>query len=579
MSWSAHAREGERTPCVVVEIDLDYYDDVAVAAVNDDGSLCYRTPYTTDQDALEDLVLTTRTRRFMTHTQKPIPTLGAVPCVTSAKIQAEELKPGRGLGFFGQVSIQLSDLVDDDRREDPFYDHASRAAIQRDGKYLAKLVARNPWWTGRRIRVIEGWTTGNVWHGSDAITHHFFIRDVQGPSDDKLTITAVGPLQLLNLGEREVPSASRGLLYEAISAGATTARIDPAEYASEYPSVFPFLVRIGDEVATVTNRVGAILTMTRGSHGTIAEEHSEGDTIQVCAQWTNAPVTEILRDLLVDHGGVSESNLDLDEWAAEQASWLSLYHLSGIISKPEKLLGLVQELLDTMAAMSWWDDRSGKVRLRSIRPAIAVAGTWGDRFHLMKPPQVRRDLGERVSRCDFLIDLRSAAHDPKEASSYRLRVVGSPEGEEATKHGESRVKLVASRWLTAGELSLAVRASAQTTLMLADGRQTFQVEVSAKDAARDLGDVLDLLSVDLVDRNGSPLRTRCIVVKREAIKPGSLYRYTLERAPFGGRYAFYTAEDCPDYDDAADWQRDPGGFYANADGDDFGPDDPAYLYG
>src|SRR5687767_4561436 len=99
MTWASHAQRTERTPCTVVEVDLDWIDAEGVLAVNPDGSLCYRTPATTSQG---DLPRTTRTRRWMTATQRPIPELGAIPCLRSAKISPEEVRLGRGLGYFGQ---------------------------------------------------------------------------------------------------------------------------------------------------------------------------------------------------------------------------------------------------------------------------------------------------------------------------------------------------------------------------------------------------------------------------------------------------------------------------------------------
>jgi hypothetical protein len=574
VTWAEHAQRQSRTPCIVVEIDLDWIDDVAVTATNPDGSFCYRTPATTDQG---DLAVTTKTRRYMTGTQKAIPELNAIPCLVSAKISPEEIRIGRGIGYFGQVSIELDDFNDDDRREDPFYDDVSRDDVDHTaGTFFGKLMARNPYWTARRMRVIEGWSTDGVWHDADTIVHHFQVRDVQGPTNGKLRITGAGPLQLLNLGEREVPTPSRGYLLNDIASGAGSATIEPVDRATEYDA--SGYVRIGEEVIAYT-RVGAVLTLTdRGALGTEAEDHTAGDTIQLCKVWTNEAVTEILRSVLVDFGGVDEDDLALSEWAEEQSVWLNLYELSAVLSKPAKVLDIVQELLEAVAGIIWWDDQQGLVRVKAVRPAVSSIGTWTDRHHLTKPVDVRRDLTERVSRTDALISLRSPVKDAKDAASYRIRVVGDPLGEGPTEHGTEQVKVIATRWFAASQLTLAERACAQSTLISRDGRQTYMVEVSAKDSARQIGEVLDLLSRDIIDRNGAQVRTRVVVTKREVVKEGSLFRYTLERLPFVGRYAFYTAADCPDYPDAATLEKDPGGFYADTDGTGFEPD-PAYLYG
>ncbi len=575
MTWEEHAQQRERVPVTVVEIDLDWYDDVAIAATNDDGTLCYRTPPTTEQAAVPSPTLTVKTRRWMTSTQRPIAELGAIPCLKGARIQAEEIRIGRGLGSFGQVSIDLQDFTDDDRREDPFYSDTSRDAIDHSaGTYFSKLMARNLYWSGRPIRVIEGWATDGVWHEADAITRNYLVRDVQGPTNGKFKITAAGPLQLLNLNEREAPLASPCTLATDLTTSTSVVLLDPVEDVESYPA--SGYVRIGDEVISFT-RVADELTMNRDGHfGTLPEEHQAGDTVQLCLIYTETEITEILRDLLVTYGEVPEELLALDEWESERALWLTLYDLSGIVSKPEKLMELIRELLESAGCIMWWDDELGKIRLRALRPANTSLGTWSDRFHLLKPIDIKRDLGERVSRCDVVMDMRSAANDPKELASYRIRVIGEAQGEAVTEHNSPQLHLVATRWFDSSDVPLALRTASQITEQLKDGRLTFQVEVGAKDAGRSIGDVIELLTKDIVDRNGAAKRTRCFVVKREAVVPGSRYRYTLEIAPFNGRFAFMTDTPYPDYDDATAEERDPGAFMDNLTAT---IPDPPYLMG
>lgn len=574
MTWTTQATKGDKTPCIVVEIDLDYIEDEAVTATNPDDSLCFRTPATTDQG---DLVVTTITRRFMTNTQQPIASLSAIPCLMSSKLQPEEVQIGKGLGYFGQVTIDLADFVDDDRREDPFYDDSSRDDVDHEaGTYFGKLMARNPWWTGRKIRVIEGWTTGGIWHEADAITHNFLIRDVQGPSDGRFRITAAGPLQLLNLDEIECPPASEGVLQSNIGAGAGTAHIHDATIAADYPD--SGFIRINDEVMSYT-RVGIILTITRAQENTTAAAHTAGDSIQICRTWTDTPVADIIEEILTVDGLVDPAYLDTDQWADEATTWLSLYRFTAMITKPTKILELTSELLEISAAIAWWDDQDGKVKMRAIRPGLSSRGTWTDRFSLLKPVSFNRDMSQRISRMDVLIDLRSADLDPKEEASYKIRVVGDPLGEGVTENRTEKVHLIASRWLKANQVSLARRASVQTTNQLRDGRKTVVADVSAKDALAKIGDIIDVITREIVDTSGQPATTRCMVTKRDVIQLGSQYRYQMEVFAFDGRFAFMTDTDCPDYDDASESQRDPGAFMCAADGSDFGPQDPAYLMG
>lgn len=572
-AWADHAHRVSRIPLVVVELDLDWVADPQVAPVNPDGSLCYRTPTTTRQGTFS---AATRTCRWMSTSQRPLATLDAIPCVASVAIAAEEIRIGRGLGFFGKATVKLTDFTDDDRRvEDPFAEDASRAGLNPSaGSYLGKLLARNPYWTNRPIRVLEGWTTDGTWDPAEAITHHYFVRDVQGPTDGSLTITCAGPLQLLNLTEIEAPAPSDGTLLGNLDELATTATLADPVIAKDYPP--SGFLRLGEEVVAYI-RTGASLTLTREQHGTTASAHQAGDTLQWVLAYQNAPIVTIIADLLTTYGKVAPENLALDQWTKEANDWLGDYLLSGLVTQPTKVLDLVQELLEIAVCVFWWDDQTGTIRLKAVRPASVAVDTWNDQAHLLDRPQVKRDMTERISRTDILCDLRSASQDPKKASSYRIRLIGEEQGASPQEHGSSKVKLLSSRWLGARNFALGNRATYQITAQLRDGRQTIVVQVSAKDAHRQIGDVIDLLSRDLTDCRGLPSPTRCFVTRRDIVKPGSTYRYTLERFGLGGRFAFFTDTPMPDYQDASTDQRDPGCFLAAADGT--GPNgDPPYLF-
>ncbi len=577
MSWYSHARRTQRTPLTVIELDLDYIEDdcQTITATNSDGSLCYRTPSTTNQG---DVTTTVKTRRFMeTKQTRPLPELNAIPCLKSVSFSSEEIRVGKAIGTFGTVTFELEDFVDDDRREDPFYSDSSRDDVDHSaGTYLTKLRARNPYWTGRAVRVLEGWSTDGGWYASDTLIHHYYVRDVQGVSNGRLRVTAVGPLQQLNLHEKEVPEPSTGTLAADISDVATAAQLDSTETADTYPASGH--VRIGDEYIAFT-RSGVDLTLTRAQGGTEASSHSEGDTVQICKVYTDERVTDIIIDVLTTYGGISSSQINTLEFDQEFETHLSLYTLSGIISKPEKILDIVRELLEAAAALLWWDAFRGQIRFAALRPSTASKGVWTDKNHFTRPVQFRQDMAERVSRSDVYLDLRTATSDPKTLTSYRTRLIGTPQGE--ADHGSEQLakEPLRTRWIARSQVDLAVRASNQITSQLRDGRKLAICEVSAKDANRQIGEIIDIKTQDLVDQDGNELQKRYVIEKREPIKPGETYRYTLEEVPFGGRYAYLCPTGTPDYASASDAQRDPGWFLSPADNEPISTLDPAYQLG
>jgi hypothetical protein len=575
-AWAEHARRTSRTPVWVVEVDLDYYDDVAIPATNSDGSLSYRTPATTDGT----WTVKKKTRRWTTHTQRPIPTLPAIPCVVSASLGGEEVKIGQGLGYFGQASIELIDFMDDDRRsEDPFASDASRSGLDPNaGTYFGKLLARNPYWTGRTIRIMEGWTTDGVFSIADAITHTFFIRDVQGPSDGRLKISAVGPLQQISLEEQEIPSPSTGVLLSDIDAVVTTATLADAAIAGDYAATG--MARIGDEVVEFT-RSGAVLTIARGQLGTVANSHKAGDAVQECLVYSGVNVIDIIYDILAS-AGVEASLMDLVGWQEEGRRYLAAYDFSAVLGTPTKAIDLVRELLEASGLILWWDDLQSLIRLKSIRTSLSAIATWTDNLHLIDRPAIKSDISQRISRTDVLMDLRSPILDPRNASSYRARLIGIEIGAEAIKHGKSQLKLLPSRWIQSTRLDIAERTSYQTTSFLRNGRKTIDLKVAAKDASAKIGDCVAVKSRDLVDRTGAPAIVKCLVCKRSIVSPGSVYSYGLEQFPDEGRLSYIVDDSTPEYLLASAEQRSPGAFICGEGGagpDPSTPTDPPYLIG
>lgn len=581
MTWQDVASEPSRVPVQIVEVDLDYVENGPATMTS--GALGYKTPHTTDDAGTSGLEVTTKTRRWMSRHVTPVGTLSAVPCVSSISISSEEIRVARGLGFFGQATVSLVDFVDDDREEDPYYDDSSRSGVDHTaGTYFGKLVARTGgYWSGRSIRIIEGWLEDGVYNASNSLTRNYLIRDIQGPVGGRFTITCAGPLQMLNLDQKQAPAPSRAKLTVDITDALTVLPFDSVE---DPDSVIPSdgYVRIGDEIIHSSLSMGA-WTLTRGQFSTVEDAHTNGDTIQPCLYYGAEDITDILQDLLETQAGIDSSLLDLTGWAIEQDKWLRLYNLTGIVSEPTKVMDLVQELLEISACLLWWDDATGKVTLKALRPALATDHTITDAYHMLGHVTTSRRMEDRVSSLDVLMVMTNGVAQIDEASSYKIRVVGQSLGAGTLEHKSAKIQQIATRWLDRAQTAIAVRASFQTAKQLENGRITYSFDTSAKDAWLQLGDIVDIQSADLIDTEGEVVTTRAMIVKRDIIQVGSKYRYVAEQFVFDGRFAYVTPATVgslpyPDYANATADQRDPGWFLSDTDGT-LPNGDPPYLLG
>lgn len=552
------ADEIGKEPAVLVEIDLDYVTS-ATAAEDPDGARCYNTPSTSAYWA--PLTVGIKTRRFCNRECRKMFGLDAIPSVVSAKWTDDALQLGKGLGNFGSVQITLQDHQDADRTEDPYW--SSRSPVPSSGSFWRRLLKRNPYVYGRALRIKWGYRT-DTYDATRWRTRTYLIQGITGPgADGSVTIQGVGPLAFSKLSNAQCPAPSEGTLLADMTTIATTFSLEDATMASAYGA--SGYVSIGDEVMSFT-RASNVFTVTRACLDSLAEEHSAGDSVQLCVKWSADTLDQVLYDLLVTYGGVDAALIPTAAWASLEAEWFSVYAFDTLIGRPEKVMDLISELCEQTGSFLWWDAENALIQLAALRPALATSTRqWTDDDTLLAPLDPTIDLSERISRCDVLLGLRTPLADPEATESYRIRIVGAPHGEDVTEHGSPSRKVIYSRWFVPLQLSLARRIPYTITGQLRDGRQTWVARISAKDAADlSLNDTVEITSRDIVDTEGDPEPTLAIVVDIQADRIGHEYSVTLERSQFGGRWAWAMPDDDTEYDDAT--TKDPAGFACGTDG-------------
>jgi hypothetical protein len=403
----------------------------------------------------------------------------------------------------------------------------------------------------------------------------YFIDSVQGPdSNGRVQIVAKDPLKLADRQKAQVPAPSTGTLRIAINTTDTTIDISLAVLA-DYPA--PGIVRIDDELITYTT--SAITTIssvdyvrltgvTRATNGSIADDHDAGTLVQICTEYDDEPIWDVIYDLLTTYAGIDASFIPYSDWQSEGTVWLAQFNVSAILSQPKGVGEVLGEILQQVLLYIWWDERDQEIKLRAIRPLIGTAPKFTDDANIIENTvSLTTDPKNRVSQIWVYWDQNNKAEDVEKESNYKkLRIRADLDAESAEKYGESRVRKIYARWIQND--AQAINLSARLLGASFENPKILKLRVDAKDRAVWTADIVDILHRNIVDFTGSPTLERYQVLSVEEVLPGEVVQYEMQRFIFKGtRFGFYQDEYAPDFvyatqdeiDGNAAWYSDENG--------------------
>ena len=489
-------------------------------------NLCFNT-FTTCQDPA-NFDKQIRTLRFIDTLQRPYEFLDAYPNILSVRYAPTVIKPGGNLSIRGQVTVVLQDFATTDNEIDDYVPERSYNP-EDQGTFFGKLKARNLYYIGRPMRVLEGYLDGASL--TDFRTREYIIDDISGPTaDGRVTITGKDILSLASDVRAKCPTASTGTVAVAVSAGDNSITVSAGDGAQYDPTTVDKHIRINDEIIKVASRAGDVLTVTsgRGQGGTDPAAHAVGDSIQACKTYEDTPVIDVVQELLEDFANVPSLFIPFADWQLEETESLSGYDMETIISEPTGVLTLLKEIAAITLLDIWYDDVDQEVKLKLQTPFTEVTEVVTDELDILKDSLKVRDLNnQRLTRVLIYYGIRNFARDLKETENFSLvnfEIEADKEG--VNKYGDQRIKVIFSRWF---DSTNAVQVALTSTRLLARfGITPKQIafSVDAKDVDRiKTGDVFDLVSRIEQDVDGSPATNRYQVIETKTIKPGSQYGY------------------------------------------------------
>jgi hypothetical protein len=475
------------------------------------------------------------------------PTLVSVS-TTPTKINLAGADPdASGLGNRAVCNLVFQDHQHTDRRVDPYVDGRSWNPLSGDrGSYWTRWLVRNKYRQNVVIKVYEGYLGQAL---SAMVVRTYFLQSISGP-DDSGRVTVQGKDVLARIEERkaQAPAASPGRLHVDITAAATSIVVANA-VVGDYPA--PGTVRIGSEIMTYSavavDPNGVMLTVVRGTDGTVGSTHSLNDTVQVCLRIVNATVDGLLTTLLNTYGGVDLGYLDVAAWATEIGVYRSAYLLNSLITEPTAVSKLVAEVQEQTLVYLWWDERLAKVGLRAVRGLDAEPPLLTAEAHILEGSYgLSEKVRERASQVWMYFARNDYVKGVEDTKAYQqVFILADVASEGVNLYGEPSIRKLFCRFLSSS--ALANTTASKILLRYVDVPSVCGFALDAKDRSVWVGDVVRISHHMDVDEFGARRERNWIITSAEEVMPGETVQYEAEDTTLYGTVSYIMAAGTANY--------------------------------
>lgn len=564
--------ELSREPIEIVEIDQDLCSltygvapCTAVLGVTGEHK-CFNT-FTTCQDTPnfdlfvgspdERNVLTLRFAKASSSLPRDV-TL--IPSVISIETQPTEINIGGGdktlspLGRRASVTITLRDHPHRDLIVDPYLDGRDYDPLEL-GTFWSKWLARNPYYENRALRVREGYVGQTL---AEMDVRNYLIERVEGPSNGVVKIVAKDMLKRLDSDRSQAPAPSEGTVSVGFSAVAASFALAPAGIGTTYST--SGTARISGELFTFTRSSDTITFVSRGIRGTTAAAHTAEDTVQEVLVYTDAPVIDVIYELMTTYAGIDPSIIPLADWEAQADRWLGGFELTTWIAEPTGVAELISEIIEQSIIFLWWDEVAQQIKLQVLRPfdpffSNEAVPIGDDNNIIAESVEIERKPEERISQVTVYYGQINPTAGITDPVNYARRLVQRNANAEADEqYGEPRVKEIFARWLGSASGGGALTIASRLLARYANGPVAVRFALDAKDTL-DNGSVVSLTHHGLVDFTGAPQAANFQITSVNEKELGHRVEYTARPFIFESGYAFIVADDSPDYSAASPTQK------------------------
>jgi hypothetical protein len=582
MSYEIEKKKIGRQACTVVELVLDFCQlqyGVApcTASIPTTGAQkCFNTRVSCQDPT--DYAPGYKSYRFSTAKIRPPDTAMNIIGDNGVQFAPTIITPGQGLGVRASVTVTLQDFTVGDVDTDPYFRERSYYP-QVKGTFFGKLLARNPYYQNRVLRIYSGFLVDGNFDYRNADVRTYLVQEIAGPDKNyKVTITAKDVLKLADDKRAQAPIITPGILLASIIETTLAFTIQPAGTGDIYYDEAGSLV-IDGEVMKYT-RASDVFTVVRAQNNTVAAKHDKKAAVQQCLIYNAVPVGDVLYDLLtnVKYANLPLTYIDKAAWDLETSVWLSQCNLTTCIPKPVGINTLITEILQQCLLYIWWDERSELIQLRAIRPSRVTETISIDETNniIAGSTSITDTPEDRLSQVYVYFGQIDPTLDIARLDNYAFNNwYVDPSAEDVSEYGEQRISTIASRWFNDDNFPQAQSLGFRMLQRYRDNPKQMALSIDAKDNDIWTGSFISVQSQIFQDMYGDTPSMPMEVLSIEE-QAGNIFQLTCVLSVFTKRYGFISPNGEAVYTSASDADKN---LYAWASENVVGSADPVMSNG
>lgn len=478
------------------------------------------------------------------------------------------------LTITGKTIITCLDEPDSDIGIDPYYSTRTAAG---QGTFWKNLLARNPNYIGRRIRVYRGFT-GDL-EAAYQQTFEGVLEAITINSDGTVTIEAGDTLK--SIEDVMIPAESDVMLNTDIDDTTTSVSVNDA---TKMTGAGYF--RIADEILyrsgmTANNCDGII----RGCFNTTAAAHSKMDAIQECKYYSPQSPYDIISELLLTDCALDAGFVDSTALTFLKGFDLYMVQFSAIISEPKSARELLFEIIDLCDCKCWVGEDLKITFAKNLPnyPGRAYTTITDANNIIIESDGVDPNIDSRISRITIYWNKDPIGAEDDPAAYDRKNQEKDTVGEGVNMYNSIKEKVVYCRWLRDDYMDEDLVTRYVTNLLkrmlrlYKDPMPLYSFSVEMKDDAIKTGSFVRIDTDKIVDRLGVPLSGKVFqVVKRSPIGANGRIDMTVLQYPVR-RVCFTAANTVPTYLSATVAEKESG-FHTLPSGEMSNADEGYYIY-